>query len=89
METRRMTPFFYPLFSIEMSVTFIFEFENTQNAFSCGSPLVHSGLKNTSIFGQKLPIRIAHHNFPENRHPEVATNLYYVSSTRRNQTPIF
>ena len=32
-ETRKMTPFFIYLF-----VTFISEFENTQNSFSCGPP---------------------------------------------------
>ena len=27
-------------------------FENSQNSFSCGPPLVHSGLQNTSILGK-------------------------------------
>ena len=52
-------------------------------------PLVHSGLLNTSIFGQKLPIWTAHHTFPESRHPEVTKNLCYVLSTRRSQRPNF
>ena len=52
-------------------------------------PLVHSGLLNTSIFGQKLPIQTAHQTFLETRHPEVTKNLYYVLSTRRRQIPIF
>ena len=51
--------------------------------------LVHSGLKNTTIFGQKLLIRTAHHTFLEGRHPEVTKNLYYVLSIRRSQIPIF
>ena len=37
METRQMTPFFSSTFSA-LTVTFISEFENTQNSFSCGSP---------------------------------------------------
>ena len=39
-------------------------------------PLVHSGLKITSIFGQKLPIRTAHNTFLESRQPEVTKNSY-------------
>ena len=31
-------------------------------------------------FGQKLPIRIAHHTFLESRHAEVIKNTYYVVS---------
>ena len=37
METTQMTPFFSSTFSA-LTVTFISEFENTQNSFSCGSP---------------------------------------------------
>ena len=37
METTQMTPFFSSTFSA-VTVTFISEFENTQNSFSCGSP---------------------------------------------------
>ena len=33
-------------------VTFILAFENIQNSFSCGSPLVHAGLQNTSFLGK-------------------------------------
>ena len=51
--------------------------------------LVHSGLQNTSIFHQKLPIQTAHHTFLESRHPEVTKNLYYVLPTRGSQIPIF
>ena len=40
-------------------------------------------------FGQKLPIRTAHHSFLESKHPEVTKNLYYVLSTRQSQIPIF
>ena len=31
-------------------------------------------------FGQKLPIRIAHHTFLQSRHSEVTKNSYYVLS---------
>ena len=33
-------------------------------------------------FGQKLPIRIAHHTFLESWHPEVTKNSYYVLSPK-------
>ena len=49
------------------------------------STSVCSGLWNTSIFGQKLPIRTTHYTFLESRHPEVTKNLYHVLSTRRSQ----
>ena len=53
------------------------------------SPFVHSGLKNTSIFGRKLPIQTAHHTFLESRHPDVTNNLYYVFYSSQSQIPIF
>ena len=89
MKTRQMTPFFSSTFS-NLFVIFISEFENAQNSFSCGPPpLVHSGLRNTSIFGQQLPIQTAHHTFLESRHPEVTKNLYYVLYSGWSQIPIF
>ena len=89
METRQMTLFFSSTFS-NLFVIFISEFENAQNSFSCGPPpLVHSGLRNTSIFGQQLPIQTAHHTFLESRHPEVTKNLYYVLCSGWSQIPIF
>ena len=36
-------------------------------------------------FGQKLPIRTAHHTFLERRHPEVNKNPYYVLSPEGSQ----
>ena len=36
-------------------------------------------------FGQKLPIRTAHHTFLESRHPEVTKNSYYVLSREGSQ----
>ena len=39
METRQMSTFFYLLFPLYLFVTFISEFENTQNSGSCGPPL--------------------------------------------------
>ena len=43
MKIRQMTPFFSSTFSM-LTVTFIFVFETSQNSFSCGPPLDHSGL---------------------------------------------
>ena len=43
METRQMIPFFQSSF-FALFVTFIFIFGNAQNSFSCGLPLVYSGL---------------------------------------------
>ena len=55
---------FYILF-----LTFISQFENTQNSFPyLTSPLIHSGLQNT-FFEQKLPVSTAHDTFLESRHP--------------------
>ena len=39
-------------------------------------------------FGQKLPIRIAHHTFLEIRHPEVTSNSFYVLSPKASQKKI-
>ena len=36
METRQMTSFLYLLFLLQLFVALIYEFENTQNLFSCG-----------------------------------------------------
>ena len=52
------------------------------------SPLVHSGLENTSIFGEKLPIQTAHHTFLKSRHPKVTKYVCYVLSTLQSQIPI-
>ena len=52
-------------------------------------PLVYSGLSNTSIFGQKLPIWTTHHSFLQSRRPEVTKHLYYVLSIHRTQIIIF
>ena len=73
-----MIPFFSSTFSAPF-VTFISEFENTQNSFSCGSPPFGpfwSEKYHTTIFAQKLPIWTAHHIFLESRHPEATENLY-------------
>ena len=56
-------------------LTFISEFENTQNSFPCGPPFgLFCSVK--YIFDQKLQIWTAHHTFLESRHPEVTKNLY-------------
>ena len=39
MKTRQMTLILDLIFPIWLSVIFIFEFENTQNSFSCGPPV--------------------------------------------------
>ena len=47
METRQIAPFFHLPFLLQLIATFISEFENGHNLFSCGSvptTLVHSGL---------------------------------------------
>ena len=60
METRRITPFFSSTFSALTVCNIHFVFETSQNSFSCGPPLVHSGQQNTSIldksyrFGQPI-----------------------------------
>ena len=46
MKTRQMTPFFHLLFLLQLFVTFISEFESTQNVFSCGP-----------LFGPFLPVK--------------------------------
>ena len=43
----------HPIFKLWLFVIFIFVFENCQNSFSWGSPLVHSGLPNTWILEVK------------------------------------
>ena len=43
MGTGQLTSFFLPTFS-DLTVIFISEFENTENSFSCGPPLVQTGL---------------------------------------------
>ena len=40
------------------------------------------GLQNTFNFGQKLPLRTAHHTFLESKQPEVTKNPYYVRLLR-------
>ena len=88
METRQMTPFFHLLFPICLSYSFL-NLKILIIHFHVLPSLVHSGLQNTTIFVRKLPIQTAHHTFRESRRSEVTKNLYYVSSTRRSQIPIF
>ena len=68
---------FHLLFSLQLFVTFIFVFENSQNSFPCG-PLFgpFSSVKYLN-FAQKLPNRTAHHTLYQSRHPEVTKNEYY------------
>ena len=70
METRQMTPFFSSTF-FDLFVTFISEFENTQNSFLCGPSLWSIMVCKILVFGQKLPIQKTHHTFLESRHPVV------------------
>ena len=39
-------------------------------------------------FGQKLPIRSAHHTFLESRYSEVNKNPYYILSPKGSQTKV-
>ena len=71
-----------------MFVTFIFVFENSQNSFSCDSPFGSFWSVKCLNFGQKPPIRTAHHTFLESRHPEVTKNPYYVLSPEGSQKKI-
>ena len=66
-----------------------FWIENTQNLFSCGVTFGPFWSVKYLNLSQKLPIRTAHHTFPESRHPEVTKNLCYVLFTRWSQIPIF
>ena len=72
-----MTPFFSSTFPA-ITETFIFIFENSQNSFSCGPPFGLFWSVKYLNFGQKLPIRAAHHTFLEKRHPKVSKNPYSV-----------
>ena len=87
-KTRQIIPFFSSTFSA-LFVTFISEFEIPKIHFHVVPSLVHHGLWNISIFGQKQPIRTAHQTFLESRHPKVTKNLYYALSTRQSQVPFF
>ena len=39
-------------------------------------------------FGQKLPVRTTHHDFPESRHPEVTKNPHYFLSPEGSQKKV-
>ena len=85
MDTRQMILFFHLLFPLELFVTFIFVFENSQKSFSC-DPLFRPFWSVKWLnFSQKLPFRTAHHTFLESRHPEVTKNPYYVLSPKGSQ----
>ena len=77
METRQLTPFFSSTFSA-LFVTFIFIFEHGQNSFSCGPTFDLFWCVKYLNFGQKLPIRTAHHTFLESTQPQVTKNPYHV-----------
>ena len=83
METRHMISFLYLLFPL--FVTFISEFENSQNSFSFGPPFDPFWSVKCINVGQKLPIRTAEHTFVESRHPEDTKNSYYALSLERSQ----
>ena len=77
METRQTTPFFSSTLCA-LFITVIFVFENTQNSFPCGPSFGPFLSVKCCNFGQKLPIRTAHHTFLESRHPEITKIPYYV-----------
>ena len=85
METRQITPFFFIYFFRSNCIIHFWIWKYSKLV----PPLVHSGLKNISIFGQKLPIQTAHHAFLESRLPDVTKNLYYALPTHWTQIPIF
>ena len=58
METKQMTPFFSSTLSALTVLTFISEFENTQNSYLCGP---FSSVKHFWIWK-------VHHTFLESRH---------------------
>ena len=86
-ETRQMTPFFSSTF-FALFETFIFVFENSQNSLLFGLPFSPFWSVKYPNFGQKLPIRIAHHTFLESRHPDLTKNLYCALSREGSQETI-
>ena len=82
-----MTPFFSFTFS-SVTVRFIFVFENSQNSVLCDPPFGPFWSVKYLNFGQKLPIRTAHHTFLKSRHPEVTENPYYVLSPGGSQKKV-
>ena len=88
MKTSQITPFFHLLFPLELFVTFIFVFENSQNSFSCGHPFGPFRSVKHLNFGRKLPIQKTHHTFVENRHPEVTKNPCYVFPLKVSQKKV-
>ena len=89
MKTRQIiTHFFHLLFPLELLVTFIFVFENSQNSFLCGTRFGPFWSVKYLNFGRKLPIQTIHHTFLECRHPEVTKNPYYVLSPKGSQKKV-
>ena len=83
-----MTPFFSSTFSALTVCNIQFVFENNQNSFSCDPPFGSFWSVKYLNFGQKLPIRTAHHTFAEIRHTEVTKNLYCVLSPEGSQEKV-
>ena len=83
-ETRQITTFFSSSFST-LFVTFILVFKNSQNSFSCGLPFGPFWSVKYLNFGQKLPLRTAHHTFIKRSHPGFTKNLHYILSTKGSQ----
>ena len=88
MKTIQITSFFHLLFPLELFVTFIFVFENSQNSFSCGPPFRPFWSVRYLNFERKLPIWTTHHTFLESRHPGVTKNPYYVFSPKGSQKKV-
>ena len=59
------------LFPLQLFVTLIFVFENSQNSFSSGLPFGPFWSAKYHNFGQKLPIWRNHFTFLESRHSDV------------------
>ena len=75
-----MIPVFHLLFTLQLFVTFIFIFENSQNSFSCGP---HFG-----PFWSVKYLNFGHDIFLESRHAEVTKNPYYVLSPKWGQIKV-
>ena len=88
METIQMIPVFNLLFTLQLFVTFIFIFENSQNSFSCGPHFGPFWSVKYLNFGQELPSQSTHHIFLESRHAEVTKNPYYVLSPKWGQIKV-
>ena len=88
MELHKWTHFFHLLLLLYLLVTFISEFENTQNSFWNSLPWSILVCKTIQFFAKSYWLRQLI-IFSRKQTPGVTNNLYYVLSTRRSKIPIF